>query len=108
MEVAPKQEEAAFEPALSRSAGRRMLAYAHGVYDLGELMAEKIKDSRQKPDIPLPVISSTIFLAGLLRVESFNALESLLEEDWFAHAVGAFGGGLTEIQFAAVGRSTLS
>jgi Transposase DDE domain len=86
---APGAQETPVEPTLSRAWGRQILEYANRVYGLGSLMVNTLKDTREEPDIPLPVIGSTMFLAGLLRVESFNALESLLEEDWFAHAAGA-------------------
>jgi hypothetical protein len=90
MEVpAPGTEETPVEPTLSRAWGRQILSYTNRVYHLGKLMAEKIKDTRVEPDIPLSVINSALFLTGLFRVPSFNALEPLLEEDWFAHAVGA-------------------
>ena len=81
------EAEAPFEPGLSNARGRQALAYANGVYRVGALLST-IKDSRQDPDIPLPLITSTMFLTGLLRVRSLNALEPLLEETWFAHAAG--------------------
>jgi hypothetical protein len=49
----------------------------------------KIADARKNPDIPLALINSTLFVSGLLRVRSLNALEAELEKAWFAHAVGA-------------------
>ena len=88
MAVPRKADEVPFEPALSRSRGRHLLAYANKVYDIGARVAG-IQDSRQDPDIPLSLIGLVLFVAGLLRVRSFNALEAELEKPWFAHAVGA-------------------
>jgi hypothetical protein len=88
MEVPAKEEEAPFEPALMLARGRQILDYANRVYHLGELMAQ-IADTREDPDIALPMITASMFLTGLLRIPSFNALESYLEEDWFAHTLGA-------------------
>jgi len=87
-EIPARVEEAAFAPVMSRTRGRQLLAYANSVYGVGDEMA-KIADARKNPDIPLALINSTLFVSGLLRVRSLNALEAELEKAWFAHAVGA-------------------
>jgi len=58
------------------------------VYDVGATLAA-IPDARKAPEIPAALIHSTLFVAGLLRIRSLNALEAKLEAPWFAHAVGA-------------------
>lgn len=88
LEIPPKEAEALFEPALSRTKGRQLIAYANKVYGVGDDLA-KIPDARQDPEIPLSLICSTLLVSGLLRVRSLNALEAELEKAWFAHAVGA-------------------
>lgn len=73
---------------MSRARGRQLIAYANDVYDVGATLAA-IPDTRRLPEIPAPLIHSTLFVSGLLRVRSLNALEAELEKGWFAHAVGA-------------------
>jgi hypothetical protein len=73
---------------LSRARGRQLIAYANDVYDVGAKLAA-IPDTRKDPEIPASLIHSTLFVAGLLRVRSLNALEAELEKTWFANAVGA-------------------
>jgi len=87
-DVAADTTEVPFAPAMSHTRGRQLIAYANEVYRVGERLAQ-IPDARQDPEIPAALIHSTLFLAGLLRIRSLNALEAELEKAWFAHAVGA-------------------
>jgi len=86
--IPPGVDETPFEPAMSRTRGRQLVAYANKVYGVGDELA-KIPDGRRDPEIPLSLINSTLLVSGLVRVRSLNALESELEKAWFAHAVGA-------------------
>lgn len=80
--------EALFSPATSRSVGRHLLAYANKVYGVSHDLA-RLPDARRDPEIPAELLNSALFVSGILRIRSLNALEAELEKKWFAHAVGA-------------------
>jgi len=87
-EALEETSEPPFAPQMSHGRGRQIVAYAKKVYGMGEVLAG-LPDERQSPEIPAPLIHSTLFVGGLLRVRSLNAFEAELEKAWFANAVGA-------------------
>jgi DDE family transposase len=66
---------------------RRLLGYAHKVYALGAVLA-RVRDGRQRPQIPMATVVRAVFACGLLRVRSFNALEPQLGEPQLLAALG--------------------
>ena len=67
---------------MSKGRLRRLLAYAHKVFGLDAWLG-RISDTRCDPSVPTKLVSTIVFLVGLLRIRSFNALEPrLAEESW--------------------------
>jgi len=69
---------------------RQILAYARKVFGLDTLLAG-VRDSRKDPDVPTSLVVRILFLLGLLRIRSFNALEPKLREPWMRRALGITG-----------------
>jgi hypothetical protein len=67
---------------------RQLVAYARKVYDLPERLAG-VSDGRRRPKTPAPLVAASTLFAGLLRIDSFNALEPRLSERPFLRLVGA-------------------
>jgi hypothetical protein len=67
---------------------RQLIAYGVKVFGLRHLLAQQ-RDGRQDPAISAPLIAAVVFMCGLLRVRSFNALEPKLGERPFLHLIGA-------------------
>jgi len=66
-------------PDLGAGRLRQFWVYARQVFSLVSLL-DGIRDSRQEPDVPTPLVVRILFLVGLLRIRSFNALEPKLAE----------------------------
>jgi len=58
---------------------RQFWGYARRVFDLRQLL-DGVCDTRQEPEVPSPLVARILFLVGLLRIRSFNALEPKLAE----------------------------
>lgn len=87
---APRSDPTALLPGgvLPPSRLRQFLAYCHKVFSLKRLLSG-IRDRRQKPEIPTSLVSRIVFLTGLLRIRSFNALEPRLSEPSLVRALNA-------------------
>jgi hypothetical protein len=70
---------------------RRLLSYANKVYALEAVLA-RVRDGRQRPQIPMATVVRAVFACGLFRVRSFNALEPQLAEPQLIHALGLGNG----------------
>ena len=66
---------------------RQFLVYAKKVFAL-ETLLERVRDRRIKPAVPTFMVARILFLLGLLRIRSFNALEPKLAEPWMQRALG--------------------
>jgi len=87
-EAVEVEEASAGEPAaLGVGYLRRLLGYANKVYALGTVVA-RVRDGRQRPQIPMATVVRAVFACGLLRVRSFNALEPQLGEPQLRAALG--------------------
>jgi len=76
------------EPAgLSAGRLRQFLGYARKVYGLDTLLGG-VRDQRITPTVATALVTRAIFLLGLLRIRSFNALEPKLAEPWMLRALG--------------------
>jgi hypothetical protein len=64
---------------LGASRLRQFWGYARQVFSLVSLL-DGIRDCRQQPDVSTPLVARILFLVGLLRIRSFNALEPKLAE----------------------------
>ena len=73
--------------ALSRGRLRQFLAYARKAFGLGQQLAS-VRDRRQTSTVPTTLVMHTLFLVGLLRIRSFNALEAKLAEPEMQRALG--------------------
>lgn len=67
---------------------RQYMAYAKKVFDLDSLLGG-IRDRRHDPDVSIALVARIIFVTGLLRIRSFNALEPKLAEPALQRALGA-------------------
>ena len=67
---------------------RQLLAYGQQVFGLDSLLAG-VRDERRSPRVATVLVMRSIFLCGLLRIRSFNALEPKLAEPAMQHALGA-------------------
>ena len=85
-ELAPRSPDA--EPALGAGRLRQFLAYARKVFGLDTLLGG-IRDRRKSSRVPTALVTRIVFLAGVLRIRSFNALEPKLAEPWMQRALGA-------------------
>ena len=65
------------QPSLGRGRLRQLLAYAKKVFGLDRLL-EGVRDRRRQPQVATSLVVRTVFLLGLLRIRSFNALEPQL------------------------------
>ena len=70
---------------------RDFFAYVHRVFSLGNLL-DTVRDKRKEPRVPTELIVRILFLTGLLRIRSFNALEPKLSEPPMLRALGALLG----------------
>ena len=77
----------ASEPELSRERLRQFYKYAGRVFDLDALLGS-IEDTRQCSKISTSLVVRIIFLLGLLRIRSFNALEPRLARPQLQRALG--------------------
>ena len=98
MEVAVEVEEPGDDPPQKESGEhgsgylRRALRYGLRVYKLGTLL-DRVRDGRVKQQIEMSTIVRSVFLCGLLRIRSFNALEPQLAEPEMQRALGLPGNG---------------
>lgn len=79
--AAPLLSEAEATDSFGVSPGRlrQFWGYARKVFSLVKLL-DGIRDSRREPEVPTPLVARILFLVGLLRIRSFNALEPKLAE----------------------------
>jgi len=63
------------------------LDYANRVYGLRELL-DGVRDHRHRPQVDTALVMRTVFLLGLLRIRSLNALEPRLHEPFLQRALG--------------------
>lgn len=73
--------------ALSRERLRECLAYGKKVYGLQRLL-DGIRDRRKRPRVATTLVMRIVFLLGLLRIRSLNALQPRLLEPSMQRAVG--------------------
>jgi hypothetical protein len=66
---------------------RQCLAYGNQIYRLRRLL-EGVRDRRQRPRIATELVMRVVFLLGLLRIRSLNALEPRLREPFLQRALG--------------------
>jgi hypothetical protein len=66
---------------------RQILQYGRQTYGL-DLLLGGMTDRRKKPRVPASLVARTMFLLGLLRIRSFNALEPRLAEAGMQRALG--------------------
>ena len=66
---------------------RQFLAYCKKVFGLDALLGG-IRDRRKKPTVPTSLVVRALFLLGVLRIRSFNALEPKLAEPSMRRALG--------------------
>ena len=76
-----KQEE------LGRARFRQIQGYGCKVYGIDALLSG-VQDSRKDPQIPATVVVRILYVLGLLRIRSFNALEPRLAEPEMQRALG--------------------
>lgn len=74
--------------ALGHGKLRQILAYGRKVFALDSLLGG-VRDRRIHPQVPTSLIARIVFLLGLLRIRSLNALEPKLAEPWMQRALGA-------------------
>ncbi len=67
---------------------RQLIAYGQKVFGLRRLLQTQA-DGREEPDTPAATIAAIVFMCGLLRVRSFNALHPKLAERPFLQLVDA-------------------
>lgn len=80
--------QASAEPLhLGKGRLRQFMAYARKVFGL-DLLLSGIRDRRKEPKVPTSLVTRIVFLLGLLRIRSFNALEPKLNEPFMKHALG--------------------
>jgi len=75
-------------PAFGAGRLRQFLAYAKKVFGLDALLGA-MRDRRKTSRVSTELVTRIVFLAGVLRVRSFNALEPKLAEPWMQRALGA-------------------
>jgi hypothetical protein len=75
------------ELVLDRERFRQFRKYAKRVFDLDALL-DGIEDSRLEPKIATSLVAQIVFLLGLLRIRSFNALEPRLARPQLQRALG--------------------
>lgn len=75
------------QPLLGRGRLRQLLAYAKKVFGLDALL-EGVGDRRRQPQVATSLVVRIVFLLGLLRIRSFNALEPQLGKAWMQRALG--------------------
>lgn len=75
------------DPALGNGKLRQLFAYATKVFHLPQLLA-LITDARRNPRVPTELVVRILFVLGLVRIRSFNALEPQLAEPWMQRALG--------------------
>lgn len=63
------------------------MAYGKKVYGLDELLG-KFRDRRHHARVSSSLVARVVFLLGLLRIRSFNALDPRLAEPWMQRALG--------------------
>lgn len=73
--------------ALGAGRFRQFIAYARKVLGIERLLGG-IRDRRKAPRVPVARVVHVIFLLGVLRIRSFNALEPKLAERWMRRALG--------------------
>jgi hypothetical protein len=66
---------------------RQCLAYGNQVYGLNALLGA-VRDRRKAPVVPTALVMRVVFLLGLLRIRSLNALKPRLSEPWMQRALG--------------------
>jgi hypothetical protein len=66
---------------------QQCLAYANEVYGLQSLL-DGVRDRRQAPQVGTGLVMRIVFLLGLLRIRSMNALEPRLSEPFLQRALG--------------------
>jgi hypothetical protein len=93
--VAASAEAGSLQPdagATELGAGRlrQFVAYARKVFGLDSLLA-RVRDRRKDPVVPTCLVVRILFLLGLLRIRSFNALEPKLGESSMLRALGITG-----------------
>jgi len=74
-------------PELGQGRLRQFFSYVKRTFRLDELLG-MVRDSRHHPLVPTVWIARILFLVGLLRIRSFNALEPKLGEPTLLHALG--------------------
>lgn len=72
---------------MGRGRLRQLLAYGKKVYGLDKLLG-RFRDRRRHARISSRLVARVVFLLGLLRVRSFNALDPRLAEPWMQRALG--------------------
>lgn len=75
------------EPVLGAGRLRQFLGYARKTFGLDALLSG-IRDRRKTSRVPTALIARIVFLTGVLRIRSFNALEPKLAEPWMQRALG--------------------
>jgi hypothetical protein len=74
--------------AMGRGRLRQFFAYARRVFGLVQLL-DGVRDRRRRPQVATAVVARIVFLVGLLRIRSFNALDPKLGEAAMQRALGA-------------------
>ena len=86
---------------------RQLFNYINKVYGIFQSFA-MISDGRVNPSIPLPTILKVLFSAMVLKVHSFNLVESYLREGYFSKFLSSAGFGISADTFGyALARTTL-
>ena len=86
---------------------RQLFKYINKVYGIFQSFA-MISDGRVNPSIPLPTILKVLFSAMVLKVHSFNLVESYLREGYFSKFLSNAGFGISADTFGyALARTTL-
>ena len=70
---------------------RLFFAYLRRIFRIDTVLA-MVRDRRQDPEVSTFTVVLTIFITGLLRIRSFNALEPKLKEATFQRALEGLGG----------------
>lgn len=86
-EPAAPNEDHVNRGALGHGKLRQLIAYASRVFSLEGVLA-LVTDTRHNPRIETALVARILFVLGLLRIRSFNALEPQLAEPWMHRALG--------------------
>jgi len=81
------RDAGAVAPESSAGRLRPFVAYARKVFRLDSLL-DGCRDRRRTPEVSAALVARIVFLAGLLRVRSFNALEPKLAEQSMQRLLG--------------------